>query len=148
MLDVGKEMDQKSIVFQVDNNEYAIPLESVKAIEKMHDITRVPNASSFIKGVINLRGVIIPIIDLKKRFGLGQAYYTESARIIIITTNGQEVGLIVDAAEDVLDIPKDAIESQPEAVGEVEADFISGVAKLGDRLFILLNIDTVLHPKK
>ena len=114
----------------------------------MNNITRVPNAAPFIKGVINLRGVIIPIIDLKKRFGLGDAQYTQSTRIIIAAVNEVEVGLIVDAANDVLDIPKSAIEPQPEVVGGVEAEFISGVAKLGERLLILLSIESVLHPKR
>lgn len=134
----------KSIVFQLNNEEYALPVEMVGSIERMVDITRVPRAEKFVKGVLNLRGVVTPIIDLRTRFGFEAISYTESTRMIIIHPNGMDVGLIVDAAYDVIDIPIDDIEPAPEVVGTVQIDYISGVAKFDDRLLILLNIEKVL----
>lgn len=137
--------EQKVIVFELNGNEYTLPVEQVTAIEKMQYITRVPKVAAFIKGVINLRGVIIPIIDLKRRLGFSDSVYTNNTRIIIVSYQDLEVGLIVDAANDVLDIPSSVIEAQPEVVGTVEAEFISGVAKLEKRLFILLNLANILE---
>jgi purine-binding chemotaxis protein CheW len=137
--------DIKVIVFQLMEKEYAIPVSQVHSIEKVEHITRVPKAAPFVKGVINLRGVVTPVIDLRSRFSLPQEAHSEETRVIIAGVNDMEVGLVVDAANDVLDIPAEAIESQPEVVGSVEADYISGVAKLEKRLLVLLNLEEVLN---
>lgn len=134
----------KVIVFQLQDEEYTIPVDRVGSIERMMSFTRVPRTASFVKGVINLRGVVTPIIDLRERFGLDQVEDTEQTRIITVTINGMDVGLIVDAANDVLDIYEDAIEPPPEVVGTVEAEYIQGVVKLDHRLLILLNMTKVL----
>jgi len=136
----------KVIVFQLADKEYAIPVSNVQGIEKLMHITRVPKTPAFVKGVINLRGVVTPLIDLRERFGIPVSNNEETTRIIIITLEEMEVGFIVDSANDVLDIPVNAIEAQPEVVGSNEEDFISGVAKLENRLLILLHLDKVLNP--
>ncbi|PYF07127.1 chemotaxis protein CheW [Ureibacillus chungkukjangi] len=136
----------KVIVFQLADKEYAIPVANVQGIEKLMHITRVPKTREFIKGVINLRGVVTPIIDLRERFGIPVSNHEETTRIIIITLEEMEVGFIVDSANDVIDIPADAIEAQPEVVGSNEEEFISGVSKLENRLLILLHLDKVLNP--
>lgn len=136
----------KVVVFQLADKEYVIPVSQVQGIEKLIHITRVPKTPSYVKGIINLRGVVTPIIDLKNRFGLGKSELDESTRIIIITLENMNVGVIVDSANDVLDIPTDAIEPQPEVVGGLEQDFIAGVAKLDRRLLILLHLNHVLNP--
>ncbi|SDY71287.1 purine-binding chemotaxis protein CheW [Evansella caseinilytica] len=137
--------DIKVIVFQLKNEEYGVEVEQVKSIERVQQITRVPNAPEFVKGVINLRGVVTPIIDLRSRFGIEEIDYSDSTRVIIVSMNEIEVGLIVDAANDVIDIPTAAIEPPPEVVGGYEANYIRGVAKLEKRLLILLNLDKVLN---
>ncbi|MGM9927534.1 MAG: chemotaxis protein CheW [Bacillus sp. (in: firmicutes)] len=134
----------KVIVFQLKQKEYAIPVQQIKSIEKVLHITRVPNAVSFVKGVINLRGVVTPIIDLRARFDLEEEAYTESTRIIIVALENLEVGLVVDAANDVIDIPSQHIEPQPEVVGTEEAEFITGVAKMDKRLLIIVNLENIL----
>ncbi|WP_114743659.1 chemotaxis protein CheW [Falsibacillus pallidus] len=136
----------KVIVFQLADKEYAIPVGQVRSIEKMQHITRVPKTKGFVKGVINLRGVVTPIIDLNQRFNLGETEYSESTRIIIVAMDEMEVGFIVDAANDVLDLPADSIEPQPEVVGALEAEYLSGVAKLDKRLLILIKLENVLNP--
>jgi purine-binding chemotaxis protein CheW len=134
----------KVIVFQLQDEEYGIPVHQVRSIEKMQHITRVPRTAPFVKGVINLRGVVTPIIDLRVRFELEEQAYTDSTRIIIVALEQMEVGLIVDAANDVIDIPVSLIEPRPEVVGNVEVEYITGVAKVDKRLIILLNLEKVL----
>lgn len=138
----------KVIVFQLADKEYAIPVSNVQGIEKLMHITRVPKTAKYVKGVINLRGVVTPIIDLRERFNLPISENDESTRIIIIQIDEMEVGFVVDSANDVIDIPVVAIEQQPEVVGTLEEDFISGVAKIDNRLLILLHLDRVLNPEE
>lgn len=138
----------KVIVFQLGDKEYALPVEQVQGIEKMMHITRVPSTAHYVKGVINLRGVVTPIIDLRDRFDVTTTVSSENTRIIIISEEDMEVGFIVDAANDVMDIQKETIEPQPEVVGSLEEEFISGVANIGNRLLILLNLEKVLSTLK
>ncbi|MBO2534595.1 MULTISPECIES: chemotaxis protein CheW [Rummeliibacillus] len=138
----------KVIIFQLGDKEYAIPVSQVQGIEKTMHITRVPKTPKYVKGVINLRGVVTPIIDLRDRFNVKSSVEDENTRIIIITVDEMEVGFIVDAANDVMDIPKASIEPQPEVVGSYEEEFISGVAKVEKRLLILLNLEKVLNTLK
>ncbi|MBT2665787.1 chemotaxis protein CheW [Bacillus sp. ISL-4] len=136
--------DMKVIVFQIKDKDYAIPVDMVSGIEKLLHITRVPKAVKFVKGVINLRGVITPIIDLRVRFGFEEVEYDESTRIIVVILDDMEVGLIVDSADDVLDIPVESIEPQPEVVGHLASEYISGVAKIEKRLLVLINLEKAL----
>lgn len=135
----------KIIVFQLKEKEYAIPVDQVRSIEKVQHITRVPGVASYINGVINLRGLVTPIVDLSKRFGLEETEDTENTRIIIAVLDDLEVGLIVDAANDVLDIQRDSIEPPPEIVGGTNAEYINGVVKIGRRLLILLDLEKVMN---
>lgn len=143
---VGKEM--KVVVFQLMDKEYAVGVDVVESIEKIITITRVPNTPTYIKGVINLRGVVTPIVDLRERFGMEPKPLDDSTRIIIVSLEEFEVGLIVDAANDVIDIPVDSIEPQPIVVGSIISEFISGVAKVDKRLLVMLNLDNVVQPVK
>lgn len=140
--------DLKVIVFQLKDEEYGIPVQQVQSIERLMHITRVPKVARFVKGVMNLRGVVTPIIDLRTRFGIEPIDYSESTRIIIVGVGEMEVGLIVDAANDVIDIPDGSIEPPPEVVGTVEVEYLNGVAKLEKRLLILLNLDKVLNSEE
>ncbi|MFD2171336.1 chemotaxis protein CheW [Tumebacillus lipolyticus] len=136
--------ESKVIIFSLVDEEYGVEVAQVRSIEKMQNITRVPRTPDFVKGVINLRGVVTPVIDLKTRFSLGKEEYTESTRIIIVAVEDMEVGLIVDAANDVIDIPVNSIEQPPAVVGGIKASYLRGVAKLDNRLLIMLNLDKVL----
>lgn len=136
---------EKFIVFQLGTEEYAIRVENVKSIEKMEKITRVPNTDKYIKGVLNLRGIITPIIDLKMRLSIGQIEITKQTRIIIISNSDMDVGFIVDAANDVLDFDMSEVEDNPEAIDGIEVDFIQGVIKYEDRYIILLHLEKILE---
>lgn len=140
--------DQKVVVFQLKNEEYGVNVHQVRSIERMVNITRVPKTPPFIKGVMNLRGLILPVIDLRKRFNLEESSYSEDTRIIIVSANEIAVGLIVDAANDVIDVPANSVEPAPEVVGGIKASYLDGVAKLDSRLLVLLNLEKVLNPEE
>ena len=143
-----QQKEMKVIIFELMHMEYAIEVDVVQGIERVISVTRVPKTPSFVKGVINLRGVVTPIVDLRERLGLEPKEMDESTRIIIVSLEDYDVGLIVDGANDVLDLPIEAIEPQPDVVGAVELDFISGVAKVDNRLFVMLELAKVLEPLK
>jgi len=136
--------EKKVIVFQLKDEEFAVSVQQIGSIERIQTITRVPNTEKFVKGVINLRGVVTPIIDLRTRLGIEETEYNDSTRIIIVYLDDMEVGLIVDAANDVIDIPTQTIEPAPEVIGVVNQDYIEGVAKLENRLLILLDLRKIL----
>lgn len=141
---MGEEI--KVIVFKLGEEEYGIEVDKVQTIERMIPITRVPKTYSFVKGVINLRGVVIPVIDLRGRFGLPEAEFTDQTRIIIVVANEMEVGFIVDSANDVIDLNSDIIDSPPDVVGGVKAKYLQGVARISDdRLLVMLNLSEVLN---
>lgn len=136
----------KVIVFTLANEEYGVEVDKVRTIERMMPITRVPKTLPFIKGVINLRGIVVPVIDLRGRFGVTESEPTDSTRIVIVAVKDLEVGLIVDSANDVIDIDTDEINDPPEIVGGIKAKYLQGVARIGnDRLLVLLNLEEVLN---
>lgn len=138
--------EKKVIVFALGSEEYGVEVEKVRTIERMQPMTRVPKAPEFIKGVINLRGIVIPIIDLRARFGLEEVTSTDATRIIIVSAADFEVGLIVDSANDVIDVDTDNINTPPEVVGGIKAKYLDGIARVGDnRLLVLLNLEQVLN---
>ena len=137
--------DLKVIVFQLNDKEYGVPVSQVKSIEKIMHITRVPHTNPFVKGVMNLRGVVTPLLDLRVRFGMEEQAYNEGTRVIIVSIEDKEVGLIVDGANDVIDIPTSKIEPPPEVVGLAAEGFIDGVANLDKRLLILIDLNKILE---
>lgn len=142
--EIEVETDKKVIVFQLNDEEFAVSVDQVGSIERLQSITRVPQTAEFVKGVINLRGVVTPVIDLRSRFNIEEKEYDDSSRIIIVYIDDMEVGLIVDEANDVIDIPLKLIEPAPEVIGSVDVDYIEGIAKLDKRLLILLDLQRVL----
>ncbi|ACB85002.1 chemotaxis protein CheW [Natranaerobius thermophilus] len=136
--------DQQYIVFNLGDEEYGVEILQVQTIERMLDITRVPHAPDFVEGVTNLRGMVVPIIDLRKRLNLPEKEATDETRIITVKIDEVMVGMIVDSASDVVKVPQDAIEPPPSIIGGVESTYIEGVAKLENRLLILLKLSEVL----
>ena len=136
----------KVIVFVLGSEEYGVEVDKVKVIERMQPITRIPKTPAFIKGVMNLRGVVVPVLDLRGRFGLAETTYTENTRIIVVAVDEMEVGMIVDSANDVIDVNSDEIADPPEIVGGIKAKYLHGVARLREnRLLVLLNLKEVLN---
>lgn len=129
----------------VEDEEYAIDIEKVQEIIRLQEITRVPHSSLYISGVINLRGMVIPVMDLRKRFGLPEKVYGDTSRIIIINWSNGFAGLLVDGVSEVIRIPKQAVEQPPTYSSNVNADFFTGIGKLGHRLLIMLNLDKIFE---
>ncbi|HOF58216.1 MAG TPA: chemotaxis protein CheW [Syntrophorhabdaceae bacterium] len=131
------------VTFKLENDEFGVDILRVQEINRMMNITKIPNAPTFTEGVINLRGKIIPIIDLRKKLGFVSRVYDKSTRIIVVELDGIVLGFVVDSVSEVLRIPRDIIEPPPSIIGNVESDFIEGVGKLQDRLLILLELKKI-----
>jgi purine-binding chemotaxis protein CheW len=129
--------------FHVGSEEYAIDILRVQEIIRTQQLTRVPNSPEFMEGVMNLRGKIIPVIALRRRFGLKEAAPDRQNRIVVVEIQGTILGFIVDAVSEVLRIPAATVEPPPR-LGVVEREYVSGVGKLGDRLLILLDTDRLM----
>lgn len=142
----NKEM--KLVVFSLNNKEYALNVQFVRSIEKMMHITRVPNVEYYIKGVINLRGVITPVIDLRSLFQIEENPNPENTIILIVSLDDKEIGLIVDEANDVINIKEDDIEPQPDVIGNEKQQFIEGVIQQGERLLILLKLENIYSSRR
>ena len=133
--------------FLLAGEEYGVDVRMVQEIIRVTEITPVPRAPEFIKGVINLRGRIIPVVDLKRKLGLGEVEASRLARIVVVKLKDRQIGLLVDGASQVLKVPVSSIEPAPEEVVEIEAHYIRGVAKLPDRLVILMDLQRILAPE-
>lgn len=131
------------VTFKLGTEEFGVDILKVQEINKMMNITKIPNAPMFIEGVINLRGKIIPIIDLRKRLGFRDQPYNKSTRIIVVELDGLVLGFIVDSVSEVLRIPENTIEPPPSMVAGIESEYIEGVGKLDERLLILLELKKV-----
>jgi purine-binding chemotaxis protein CheW len=131
------------VVFTLATEEYALPITKVQEINRIVAITKLPQTPDFMEGIINLRGRIIPVIDLRKRFALAMADYTDDSRIIVVEIGGRTVGVIVDAVTEVVTLQSDRIEPPPTAFA-IESQYIQGVGKLDNRLLILLDLDRTL----
>jgi len=132
------------VTFTLDNEEYAVDILSVQEINRITEISEVPNAPVFIEGVINLRGKVIPVINLRKKFGLQDREIDDSSRVIIMDIQGVTNGLLVDSVSEVLRIPMDVVESAPPMSASMASKFIQGIAKLEKRLLILIDIDKLI----
>lgn len=132
------------VTFSIGEEEFGVNILKVQEINRTMEITKVPRAPNFVEGVINLRGKVIPIIDLRSRFGLASKPEDKDTRIIVIEINNVIVGFVVDAVSEVLRIPASTVEPPPPVVAGVESDYISAVGKLKDRLLIMLDLDKIL----
>lgn len=132
------------VTFSIGDEECGVNILKVQEIIRTMEITKVPRAPDFVEGVINLRGKVIPIIDLRRRFGLSSRIHDKNTRIIVIEINNVIVGCVVDAVSEVLRIPATTVEPPPPVVAGVDSDYISGVGKLQDRLLIMLDLDRLL----
>jgi purine-binding chemotaxis protein CheW len=137
-------MEHQLVVFELANEHYGVDIAAVESIIKMQPITIVPHAPAFVEGVTNLRGKVLPVIDLRKRFDLTTQDVTRDSRIVVVSVGGSEVGMVVDGVSEVLRIPDEAIEPPPPMVTTVDSTFIIGIAKINDLLVILLDLGKVL----
>ena len=131
------------VSFRIGGEEFAFDILRVQEIIRVQQLTRVPNSSNFVDGVINLRGKVIPVLGLRKRFGLEQIGHDKQTRIVVVEVKGTILGFIVDSVSEVLRIPAHTVELPPR-LSKVQREYVSGVGKLDDRLLILLDVDSLL----
>jgi purine-binding chemotaxis protein CheW len=136
------------VSFHLGKEEYGVDISQVQEIIRLVEITHVPRAPQFIEGVINLRGQLIPIVDLRTRFDMPRAEPTKSTRIVVTEIAGKRLGIVVDSVSEVINIPVEGIEQAPEIVAGVGTEYIRSVGKMGDRLIIMLDLAMVVSPKE
>jgi purine-binding chemotaxis protein CheW len=132
------------VSFKLGSEEYGVDIAQVQEINRMVAITHVPRAPQFMEGVINLRGQLIPIIDLRTRFGMLRAEHTKNTRIVVTEIGSKRVGMVVDSVSEVLRLPVDQIEAAPDMITGVDTEYIRGVGKIEDRLIILLDLARII----
>jgi purine-binding chemotaxis protein CheW len=136
--------EQQMVLFELGSEIYGLDIAAVHEIIRMQPITRVPKAPFYVEGVINLRGKVIPVIDMGKRFGLEKVENNKNNRIVVVNIQDTILGIIVDAVTEVLRIPIDSIEPVSDIVTAANSDYLRGIAKLTDKMVILLELDKLL----
>ena len=149
---VSMEMEEGTeqyLTFMLSNEEYGVDILRVQEIRGWDGATAIPNAPDFVLGVVNLRGVVVPIFDLRKRFNLASAEFNDETVTVVVKVQHEKgertIGMVVDAVSDVYNIISDNINSAPEVGGSVSMEFIKGLATINDKMIILLNIDELIN---
>jgi purine-binding chemotaxis protein CheW len=145
----GNAAEVKQLIsFTVGAEEYGLELLRVKEVIRMRQITWLPKAPSCVRGIINLRGEVIPIVDLRERFGMQGQEQTTMTRVIVVEVEGEPVGMVVDSASQVVRVPADQFEPPPAVMGEGSRDFITAVGKTGDRLIVMIDVERILSTEE
>jgi purine-binding chemotaxis protein CheW len=134
----------KYVTFFLASEEYALPISQVQEIMRVGEITRVPNSPEYVKGVMNLRGRIIPVIELKKRLSLGESVIDKNSRIVVVENGIKVLGLMVDQVAQVMNITAEQIDRAPDEVVQVQENYIKGVGKIDDRMIIMLDLEQII----
>jgi len=137
-------MDNQIVIFELSGEHFGVSIGAVESIVQMLPITHVPQAPSFVKGVTNLRGKVLPVIDLTQRFGVTSQPATNQQRIVVVNSGSTEAGIIVDGVSEVVTIGSDQVEPPPALTRTIASEFVSGIVKLGERIIILLDLSKVL----
>ena len=140
--------ERQLVVFDLGGELYGVDIGTVREIIRMQEITHVPNAPEFVEGVTNLRGKVIPVIDLRRRFGMKEGEETSETRIVVVDIGGEDMGVRVDAVTEVLRITEQLIEQPSSVVTTVDSYYMEGIANLGERLIILLDLTKVLSQEE
>ena len=132
------------LTFRLDQEEYGIDILKVQEIRGYEPPTRIANAPSFIKGVVNLRGTIVPIVDMRLKFNCSKAEYNSFTVVIILNMHQRVVGIVVDSVSDVMELPPDAIRAAPDIDSAIDSGSITGLGSVGERMLILLDIEKLM----
>lgn len=136
--------EEQLVTFSLGSEEFGVDIMRVQEIIRIPPITRVPKAPSYVEGVINLRGNVIPVVSLRSRFGMMRVEETDLSRIVVLQVQSKVFGVRVDAVTEVLRIDSEAIEPPPQVALSMDSQFIRGVGKIGERLLILLDLDNIM----
>jgi purine-binding chemotaxis protein CheW len=140
-------MTDQFIVFELAGTAYALPSERVAHVEMVDAVTRVPNAPHFVDGVVFSRGVVVPAVSLRARFGFEREPYSSRTRLLVVHTAGRTVGLIVDSAREFIRIPADMVRPPHDSIAGPSGRYLAGIATLGERMILVLDLDAVLNPE-
>ncbi|MGK9175496.1 chemotaxis protein CheW [Yokenella regensburgei] len=141
----GEPSGQEFLVFTLGDEEYGIDILKVQEIRGYDQVTRIANTPDFIKGVTNLRGVIVPIVDLRVKFSQTEVEYNDNTVVIVLNFGQRVVGIVVDGVSDVLSLASDQIRPAPEFAVTLSTEYLTGLGALGDRMLILVNIEKLLN---
>lgn len=137
-------MERQLVIFELAGEQFGIDIAIVESIIKMQEITKIPKSNDFVEGVTNLRGAVLPVINLEKRFGITAHEGTKETRIVVVNLDSLKIGMIVDSVSEVLNIDDSIIEPAPSIVTTINSGFITGIARIDSRLVILLDLNKVL----
>jgi len=140
--------DKQYVIFKLDKEEYAIDINNVNEISEYVECTKVPNAPSFINGIINYRGNVVPVVNLREKFELPFSEVSENTRIIIFVMKGKQIGILVDDASQVITINDKNIEEAPSIIVNTEEKFISGIGKVDNRMIIILDMENLQNEEE
>lgn len=140
--------EQQLVSFDLATESYGVDIGAVREIIRLQEITNVPRTPEFVEGVINLRGKVIPVVDLRKRFGLPVGDQSSENRIVVVDIGGQDIGVIVDAVNEVLRIFTDSVEPPSSVITTADSGYLMGIAKVDDKLLILLDLESVLSAEE
>lgn len=135
------------VVFSIDGEEFGLSIENISSIERMLEIFKIPNAPDYIEGLANLRGKVHTIFSLRKRFNLPSTEFDDNTKIIIVNTSSAEIGIIVDEVHEIVKVDEDQFSPMPNALSNLKDKFLSGTAKIDDRLIMILDSEKVLSDK-
>ncbi|MBC7959979.1 MAG: purine-binding chemotaxis protein CheW [Vallitaleaceae bacterium] len=138
----------QQVVFKIDKEEYGLDIMRVNGIEKYQEVVKIPNAPVYVDGIINLRGEVLPVFSLRKKFHLADKPINDETKIIVAFTNDMKVGFVVDAVAEIMNIDEEDIEPTPKILTGVERRYIKSVAKVADRMIILLDIELIVSDEE
>jgi purine-binding chemotaxis protein CheW len=143
---LGRETDRmrELVAFRIGNEDYAVDIQRVQEINRFTELVALPQAPEFIEGILNLRGRVIPIVSLRKRFALSDKPQDADTRILVTEISGRTVGFMVDSVSEVLRLPVESISPAPQLMSNGRAEYLSGIGKSGDRLWVLLDLELML----
>jgi purine-binding chemotaxis protein CheW len=141
-------MEQQLVIFELGEENYGVEISAIESIIKMQPITKVPHSPSFVEGITNLRGTVLPVIDLRKRFDLPPAERSRDTRIVVTNLGDKKVGMTVDSVSEVLTIQSNLVEPPPSMISSGHTEFLQGIVKISDRLIILLNLERILNDQE
>lgn len=136
--------ENKYLTFILAQESYGLDILKVQEIRGWTNVTQIPNAPAYIRGVINLRGEIVPILDLRRRFSMDELEFTTTTVVIVVNVQGRTIGMVVDGVSDVIDIPKEELRASPDFGTAIDSSFVQGLATMEERMVIVLNIDEML----
>jgi Chemotaxis signal transduction protein len=147
-VDIDENNMNQYLTFKIENEEYGINLKKIREIKGWNETTRLPNSPNYTKGVINLRGAVIPVYDLKNKFQIGETKTTEKHVVIMVNIADRLVGILVDSVSDIVNANESEIKSAPHIKNKINDEYVNGLLGIENKMIVILNVETLFAPKK